>query len=63
MTTQPEGEDLRKATRWISDERSFNPSARLTHLIEQACTKFDLSPKDAEFLMRFFAEKDKSGNA
>jgi hypothetical protein len=62
MTVEPEGEDLRKATRWISDERRYNPSAKLTHLIEQACSKFDLSPKDAEFLMRFFAEKDKGEN-
>ena len=59
MTIQPEGEDLRKATRWISDERLGNPAASLADLIERACVKFDLAPKDAEFLMRFFAEKDK----
>jgi len=59
MSIQPEGEDLRKATRWISDERLNNPKASLTNLIEQACVKFDLPPKDAEFLMRFFAKEDK----
>ena len=59
MTIQPEGEDLRKATRWISDERLNNADARLSDLIAQACVKFDLAPKDAEFLMRLFAEKDK----
>jgi len=58
MTVQPEGEDLRKATRWISDERLSKPGASLASLIEQACVKFDLPPNDAEFLMRFFAEKD-----
>ncbi|MEE9566551.1 MAG: hypothetical protein V3W17_03540 [Desulfobacteria bacterium] len=58
MSIQPEGEDLRKATRWISDERLSNSKASLTNLIEQACVKFDLPPKDAEFLMRFFAKKD-----
>jgi hypothetical protein len=58
MSIQPEGEDLRKATRWISDERLNNPKASLTNLIEQACVKFDLPPKDAEFLMRFFAKKE-----
>ncbi|MBW1793536.1 MAG: hypothetical protein JRJ38_03785 [Deltaproteobacteria bacterium] len=58
MSIQPEGEDLRKATRWISDERLNNPKASLTNLIEQACVKFDLPPKDAEFLTRFFSEKD-----
>lgn len=57
MTIQPEGEDLRKATRWISDERLNKPAASLSRLIEQACVKFDLAPKDAEFLMRFFTQK------
>ncbi len=57
MSIQPEGEDLRKATRWISDERQDNPAARLSDLIEQACGKFNLSPKDSEFLMRFFSTK------
>ena len=59
MTIQPEGEDLRKATRWISDERLHNAASKLSDLIDQACVKFDLAPKDAEFLIRFFAEKDK----
>ena len=58
MSVQPEGEDLRKATRWISDERLNSPEANLSRLIEQACIKFDLPPKDAEFLARFFSEKD-----
>ena len=58
MSIQPEGEDLRKATRWISDERLNNLKKKLADLIEQACVKFDLSPQDAEFLMRFFAKKE-----
>jgi hypothetical protein len=60
MTIEPKGEDLRKATRWISDERLNNPEASLSNLIEQACVKFDLPPKDAEFLTRFFAQKDQT---
>ena len=59
MTIQPEGEDLRKATKWISDKRLDKPDASLSRLIEQACVKFDLAPKDAEFLMRFFTQKEK----
>jgi hypothetical protein len=58
MSVEPEGEDLRKATRWISDELLDNPGAGIAKLIEQACIKFDLSPKDAEFMMRFFSKKD-----
>lgn len=58
MSIQPEGEDLRKATKWISDQRQGDPPAALSRLIEQACVRFDLPPNDAEFLMRFFAGKD-----
>jgi hypothetical protein len=58
MTTiLPEGEDLRKATRWISEERSVYPQKTATELIEEACLKFDLSPMDAEFIQRFVREK------
>lgn len=57
MTIEPEGEPIRKATRWISNERLANPGADLNRLIEKACVQFDLSPSDAEFLMRFFAKK------
>jgi len=56
----PEGEQLRSAIKWISDKRAETPGAGLLKLIEDACLKFDLPPKDAEFLVRFFTEK-KSG--
>ncbi len=59
MSIQPEGEDLRKATRWISDKLQYESNVTLSKAIEQACVKFDLAPKDAEFMMRFFSEKDK----
>ncbi len=51
-TVQPEGEDLRKAVKWISEERKYNPQAQLSKLIEEACLKFDLSPMDAEYLLK-----------
>jgi len=56
-TVQPQGEDLRKAVKWISDERQYNPQARLSKLIEEACLKFDLSPMDAEYLLGFFTKR------
>ena len=55
-TVQPEGEDLRKAVKWISEERKFNPEVQTSKLIEQACLKFDLSPMDAEYLLNFLKE-------
>ena len=57
MSIQPEGEQLRKAIKWVSNERLDNPGVNLSSLIGDACLKFDLPPKDAEFLMRFFTEK------
>jgi hypothetical protein len=59
MSIQPEGEDLRKATAWIGEERKSNPDRNLAQLIEEACLKFDLSPADGEFLFRFFKEQKK----
>ena len=55
MGILPEGEQLRKAVRWISEERQENKDANLAKLIDEACVKFDLSPTDSEFLIRFFA--------
>jgi len=57
MSILPEGEQLRKAVKWISEMRTENPGAGLPKLIEDACLKFDLPPKDAESLMRFLTEK------
>lgn len=51
---QPEGEDLRKAVKWISDERTYGVEKTLLKLIEEASLKFDLSPMDTEYLVNFF---------
>jgi hypothetical protein len=59
-TVQPEGEDMRKAFKWISEEHKYNPGAKLSKLIEEACLKFDLSPLDAEYLLKML--KQQKGN-
>jgi hypothetical protein len=46
----PEGESLRNAIRWISARRLENPKAPAAKLIEEAALRFDLSPRDVEFL-------------
>jgi hypothetical protein len=56
-TVLPEGEDIRRAVKWISEERVSNPQKKLSELIDEACLKFDLSPMDAEFLTRTLMEK------
>jgi hypothetical protein len=50
----PEGENLRRAIKWISANLVENPNQPVPALIDKVVFKFDLSPKDAEFLMAFF---------
>ena len=57
MSVQAQGEDVRKAVKWISDERKHDPEQDINALVDKASAKFDLSPKDAEFLRRFVHEK------
>lgn len=52
-TVQPQGEQLRNAVRWVSEQRAHSPEINLTKLVDEACLRFDLSPKDSEFLTRF----------
>ncbi len=52
MGIQPEGDGIRKAVQWISEQRKDNPDASLQKLIDQAGAKFNLTPKEAEYLAR-----------
>lgn len=56
-TVQPEGEEIRKAVKWISDERQYGAEKPLINLIEEAGLKFNLSPADQEYLVNFFRGK------
>lgn len=60
-TIMPEGENLRRAIKWISANLVENPNQPVPALIDKVVFKFDLSPKDAEFLMTFLrkAKSDK----
>jgi hypothetical protein len=55
-TVAPTGESVKKAVKWISDKRQYEPETcgPLATLVEQAAERFDLSPKDEDFLFRFF---------
>ena len=55
--TLPEGEDLRRAVRWVSGGLQDSPGQAVQPLVQEAIFKFDLSPKDAEFLMGFFSRR------
>ena len=55
MTTiMPEGEAIRKAVKWISGELQEGPNKSIQILVNDAVLRFDLSPKEAEFLTEFY---------
>ena len=58
-TIMPQGELMRRAVQWI-DEHQGDAGKSVAALIEQAAVRFNLSPKDAEFLVGFFKEREES---
>jgi len=57
----PEGEALRRAVKWISAEKEENQKKSYQTLIGEAVLRFDLSPKEAEFLMEFYRKGKSEG--
>ena len=55
-TIQRKGEQLRQAIKWISEERQEDENRPITELIEKATLRFNLSPKDEEFLRSFYKQ-------
>ena len=58
-TIMPEAEHVQKAIKWISANLEENNNKPLRKLLEEAIFKFDLSPKDTEFMTNFFREREK----
>lgn len=56
---EPRGEKIRKAIRWISEERKEDPEKSFFSLIESASLRFNLSPQETEFLYRFYSSGEK----
>ncbi|MGD0170145.1 MAG: hypothetical protein ABSE54_10535 [Smithella sp.] len=56
-TIMPDSEHVQKAIKWISTNLEEKDAEPLKTLLEKAILKFDLSPKDSEFLMNFFANR------
>ena len=63
LTILPEGEKLRLAVQWISEKRTEDPAVNLAKLVDEASFRFDLSPKDSEFLLRFVKNDDSQNPA
>lgn len=50
----PEGEKLRKAVKWLSNMVKEHPEKSRREIILDAEVRFDLSPKECEFLQKRF---------
>jgi len=56
-TVQPKGEKLRRAVKWISVERQEQKDKSFQLLIQEAALRFNLSPKEEQFLVSFYKEE------
>jgi hypothetical protein len=48
---------IKQAVKWIEDQLQDHPDADRVKLIDEASRRFDLSPLDADFLLRQLAER------
>ena len=49
---------IKQAVKWIDDQLRDNPRADRLQLVDQASRRFDLTPLDADFLIRHLSERD-----
>jgi uncharacterized membrane protein len=52
----PQGEELRRALKWLSERRREDAAASRGKLVDEAALRFDLSPAQVEFLLREWHE-------
>jgi hypothetical protein len=55
----PEGESMRRAVRWVSDQLREDPDQRLGPLLDRAMRRFDLTPAQCERLLAFYRSEPK----
>ena len=57
-TVMPQSELMRKAVAWVNEQLA-QPGSSLTKLLDDAGMRFNLGPKEQEFLRSFFSKSDK----
>ena len=55
-TIQQKGEPVRKAVRWISKEMKGENNTPISRLIVEAAGRYNLSPKEEEFIRAFYSK-------
>ena len=51
---------ITQAVKWIDDQLIDRPQADRLKLVDEAARRFDLTPRDTEFLYRHLASKPKA---
>jgi hypothetical protein len=51
---------IKQAVKWIDERLQDEPKADRMKLVDEASRRFDLSPLDADFLLRHLAERKKA---
>ena len=52
--SQPQGERLRRAVRWVSERLREREDQPLMLLVSEATLHFDLTPREGEYLLEFY---------
>jgi hypothetical protein len=52
-----EKDNIKNAVQWITEGREAHPAESVQKLVNKAIFKFNLSPAEAEFVIRFFHDK------
>jgi hypothetical protein len=56
-TIIPQSESLKRAVKWLSDHFKNGENQNRVKLLNEAILKYDLSPKDADFLFHIYTKK------
>jgi RNA binding exosome subunit len=57
LSERLEREEIKNAVKWVSDQLEVNPVQSVQKLLNKAIFDYDLSPADAEFLLRLFHDR------
>jgi hypothetical protein len=60
-TTLPRGEKLRRSVRFVSERLKEEDPPPLAALVNDATLRFDLTPKESEYLIRFYRDAGHRG--
>jgi hypothetical protein len=55
----PQQELLRRAAAWVESERAQRPGVSLSHMLDEAGMRFNLSPNDHKLLENLFIAQEK----